>query len=236
MDEGWTRWVLEKYNFPLDTLHNQDIINGDLSQYSAIIIPSQSGSAILHGYADNTYPKEYSGGIGLNGLLALKEYAEKGGRIVALDESSDFLIEQLGLPIKNVVKNTPSTTFFIPGSLVRIDIETSDQLTFGMRKESVAYFVRSRAFDIIELRDTGEGGKETLKQRPPSQPVKILARYAKKDILLSGWAMGEEKNIGGKIAMAEVSLGRGSVVLIGFRPQFRAQPRNTFKLLFNSLY
>ena len=236
MDEGWTRWVLEKYDFPLDTLHNQDIINGDLSQYSAIIIPSQSGSAILHGYADNTYPKEYSGGIGLNGSLALKEYAEKGGRIVALDESSDFLIEQLGLPIKNVVKNTPSTTFFIPGSLVRIDIETSDQLTFGMRKESVAYFVRSRAFDIIELRDTGEGGKETLKQRPPSQPVKILARYAKKDILLSGWAMGEEKNIGGKIAMAEVSLGKGSVVLIGFRPQFRAQPRNTFKLLFNSLY
>ena len=60
--------------------------------------------------------------------------------------------------------------------------------------------------------------------------------YAKKDILLSGWAMGEEKNIGGKIAMAEVAIGEGSVVLVGFRPQFRAQPRNTFKLLFNSLY
>ncbi len=236
MDEGWTRWVLEKYHFPLDTLHNQDIINGNLNQYSAIIIPSQSGAAILHGYANNTYPDEYSGGIGLNGTLALKEYAEEGGRIIALDESSDFLIEQFGLPIKNVVKNTPSTSFFIPGSLVRINVETSNELTFGMKKESVAYFVRSRAFDIIELRDTGEGGKETLKKRPPNQPVKILARYAKKDILLSGWAMGEEKNIGGKIAMAEVETGQGSVVLIGFRPQFRAQPRNTFKLLFNALY
>ena len=236
MDEGWTRWVLEKYGFPLDTLHNQDIINGNLSQYSAIIIPSQSGSAILHGYTDNTYPKEFAGGIGLNGSLALKEYAEKGGRIIALDESSDFLIDQLGLPIRNVVKNIPSTSFFIPGSLVRINVEIGNQLTFGMQKESVAYFVRSRAFDIVKLRDTGEGGKETLKQRPPKQPVKVLARYAKKDILLSGWAMGEEKNIGGKIAMAEVAIGEGSVVLVGFRPQFRAQPRNTFKLLFNSLY
>jgi hypothetical protein len=236
MDEGWTRWVLEKYEFPLDTLHNQDIINGDLNQYSAIIIPSQSGSGILHGYTDNTYPDEYSGGIGLNGTLALKQYAEKGGRIIALDESSDFLIEQFGLPIRNVVKNTPSTSFFIPGSLVKINVETGNALTFGMQKESVAYFVRSRAFDIVKLRETGEGGKETLKKRPPNQPVKVLARYAKKDILLSGWAMGEEKNIGGKIAMAEVKTGDGSVVLVGFRPRFRAQPRNTFKLLFNALY
>ena len=236
MDEGWTRWVLEQYHFKVDTLHNEDVQDGNLNQYTAIIIPSQSGTSILHGYTDNTYPEKYSGGIGLAGTLALKKYVENGGRIVALDQSSDFIIQQLGLPIRNVVQNTPSTSFFIPGSLVQIDVETGNPLTYGMQEKSVAYYVRSRAFDIVKLRETGEGGKETLKQKPPKQPVTVLARYAKENILLSGWAMGEKKNIGGKIAMAEVTLGSGSVILVGFRPQFRGQPRNTFKLLFNSLY
>ena len=118
---------------------------------------------------------------------------------------------------------------------MRINVETDSEYTFGMQKNAVAYFVRSRAFDIVKLREKGEGGKENIK-RPPDQPVTVLARYAKDDILLSGWAMGEKKNIGGKIAMAEVKIGKGSVVLIGFRPQFRGQPRNTFKLLFNALY
>ena len=183
----------------------------------------------------NKMPKEYTGGIGLSGTLALRNYVENGGRLVTLDASSDFFIQQFGLPLKNVVSSTPSTSFFIPGSLVSIDVKTDDVLTSGMQKESVAYFVRSRAFDIVEMSKKGEGGVEKRKQ-PPSQPVKVLANYAKDDILLSGWAIGEKKHIGGKIAMAETKLGSGSVVLIGFRPQFRGQPRATFKLLFNSLY
>ncbi len=235
MDEGWTRWVLEQYGFPVDTLHNSDVNERDLSQYSAIIFPSQSGKGILNGHMPNTMPKEYTGGIGLSGTLALRKYVENGGRLVALDAASDFFIQQFGLPLKNVVSNTPSTSFFIPGSLVSIDVNTDDILTSGMNKESVAYFVRSRAFSIVEMSKKGEGGVEKRKQ-PPSQSVKVLVRYAKEDILLSGWAIGEKKNIGGKIAMAETNIGSGSVVLIGFRPQFRGQPRGTFKLLFNALY
>lgn len=235
MDEGWTRWLLQQYAFPVDTLHNKDIAERDLSQYSAIIFPSQSGNSILNGHMPNTMPKEYTGGIGLSGTLALRNYVENGGRLVALDASSDFFIQQFGLPLKNAVSSTPSTSFFIPGSLVSIDVKTDDALTRGMKKKSVAYFVRSRAFSIVEMSKKGEGGVEKRKQ-PPSQPVKVLASYGKDDILLSGWAIGEEKYIGGKIAMAETKLGSGSIVLIGFRPQFRGQPRGTFKLLFNALY
>ena len=235
MDEGWTRWVLEQYQFPLDTLHNKDLLSRDLDQYSAIILPSQSGNGILNGHMPNTMPERYTGGIGPEGTLILKQYVENGGRVIALDQASDFLIQQFGLPVRNVVASTPSSSFFIPGSLVRINVETDSEYTFGMQKNAVAYFVRSRAFDIVKLREKGEGGKENIK-RPPDQPVTVLARYAKDNILLSGWAMGEKKNIGGKIAMAEVKIGKGSVVLIGFRPQFRGQPRNTFKLLFNALY
>ena len=197
MDEGWTRWILEQYKFPLDTLHNNDIKKGDLSKYSAIILPSQSGNGILHGHMPNTMPEEYTGGIGLSGTLALKKYVENGGRIIALDASSDFVINQFGLPLRNAVSSVPSTSFFIPGSLVSLKVD-DDPLTMGMQKNSVAYFVRSRAFSIVELRKTGEGGVEQRKQ-PPSQPVKVLARYAKENILLSGWAIGEKKYIGGKL-------------------------------------
>ena len=94
MDEGWTRWLLEQYAFPVDTLHNKDVAERDLSQYSAIIFPSQSGNGILNGHMPNTMPKEYTGGIGLSGTLALRNYVENGGRLVALDASSDFFIQQ----------------------------------------------------------------------------------------------------------------------------------------------
>ena len=164
----------------------------------------------------------------------LKKYVENGGRIISLDASSDFVISQFGLPIRNDVSSIPSSSFFIPGSLVSIKVN-NDPLTMGVQKQSVAYFVRSRAFSIIELNKKGEGGIEQRKQ-PPSQPVKVLARYANDNILLSGWAIGEKQYIGGKIAMASVSVGKGEVVLIGFRAQHRAQPRGTFKLLFNGLY
>ncbi len=235
MDEGWTRWILEQYGFPVDTLHNKDINERDLSRYSAIILPSQSGNGILNGHMPNTMPKKYTGGIGLSGTLALRKYVENGGRIIALDAACDFLIQQFGLPLKNAVGSTPSTSFFIPGSLVSIDVNTDYVLTNGMQKESVAYFVRSRAFSLVELSKKGEGGVEKRKQ-PPAQPVKVLVSYVKNDILLSGWAIGEKKHIGGKIAMAEVELGNGSIILIGFRSQFRGQSRGTFKLLFNALY
>ena len=91
----------------------------------------------------NTMPDKYTGGIGPEGTLILKQYVENGGKVVALDQASDFLIQQFGLPVRNVVASTPSSSFFIPGSLVRINVETDSEYTFGMQKNAVAYFVLS---------------------------------------------------------------------------------------------
>lgn len=234
MDEGWTRWLLKEYAFDVDTLHDEDIRTKNLSQYSAILLPSQNPRSILHGHTTGTMPEPYVGGLGLDGTFKLKEYTAQGGRIVALDASSDYLIEQFGLPIRNVVSGTSSKQFFIPGSLVRLNVDTEHPLAFGMQEEAAASFVRSRAFKAVVLGNKGEGGVAEI-PKAPRPDVEVIARYAKTDILMSGWAMGERRYLSGKPAMVRIPVGEGDVVLFGFRPQFRGQPRGTYKLLFNSL-
>ena len=234
MDEGWTRWVLQEYAFDVDTLHDADIRNKELSTYQAIILPHQSSRRLLNGHQKGMMPEGFTGGLGLEGTLALKKYVEGGGRLLALDGSSDFLIEQFGLPIENVVKGVSSRQFFIPGSLVRLEVDQQHLLSSGVQESLAGSFVRSRAFEVLELSPEGEGGVATL-ATPPQAPVEVIARYAGKDILMSGWAMGENKYLGGKAAMVRMPVGQGDVVLFGFRPQFRGQARGTYKLLFNSL-
>ena len=235
MDEGWTRWLLKQFSFPVDTLHDQSVQSADLNKYDAIILPSQNADAIMNGHAKGTRPSAYTGGLGLEGTLALKKYVEQGGTLIALDAASDFAIEQFGLPVRNVVKEVPQEQFFIPGSLIRTRVNVQHPLAFGMQEETAVSFQRSRAFDTIRLSNRGEGGRADLTEAPPL-PVQVVARYAQNDILMSGWALGEETYIGGKAALMNVPLGTGNVVLFGFRPQFRGQPGGTYKLFFNAIH
>ncbi len=180
-------------------------------------------------------PEPYTGGLGLEGALALETYVKAGGTLIAFDEASDFAIEQFGLPVRNVVRNVPSKSFFIPGSLIRTVVDTQHPLAYGMADTVAASFSRSRAFEVVKQERKGEGGTEEIEKTPPP-PVTMVARYADKDLLMSGWEVGAKKHIGGKGAVAQVQLGEGQVVLFGFRPQFRGQPRGTYKLIFNALY
>ncbi len=174
-------------------------------------------------------PPEYVGGLGVEGAAALKRYVERGGRVVALDEASDFVLEQFGLPIRNATASAPEQEFFVPGSLIRISLDPGHPIAYGMPAEAAAFFVRSRAFRVVGPARAGE-------QRAPAPEVEVVARYARDDLLLSGWALGEQKHLAGRAAVVRARLGAGDVVLIGFRPQFRGQPRGTFKLLFNALH
>ncbi|MGH7544966.1 MAG: M14 family zinc carboxypeptidase, partial [Gemmatimonadota bacterium] len=229
MDEGWTRWVLERYGFPYDTLHDADVRAGDLARYDAIVLPDQSAERILNGHVPGTMPPEYVGGLGVEGAAALKRYVEGGGTLIALDGASDFAMEQFGLPVRNAVDDVPEERFYIPGSLIRLSVDASHPLAYGMPPDGAAFFVRSRAFRIVSPARAGE-------KSAPAPPVTVAARYAEDDLLLSGWALGEKRYLAGEPAVVQVGLGRGSVVLIGFRPQFRAQPHGTFKFLFNALH
>ena len=235
MDEGWTRFVMDEYAFDTDTLHDADIKSVDLSKYDAIILPSQEAKSILHGHTPLQMPEKFTGGVGLEGSLALSNYVKNGGTLLAFDAASDFVIEQFGLPLKDAVEGVDSKDFFIPGSLIKTGIDTTNPLAFGMKDTVAVSFNKSRAFTINKQSKEGEGGKEDIKDAPKPE-VEVIATYAEKNLLMSGWAMGEDKHIAKKPALVKAKYGMGSVLLFAFRPQFRAQPRGTYKLIFNAIY
>jgi hypothetical protein len=228
MDEGWTRWVTEQ-QLEVDcrtvatTLFDADIRMGKKPKKS-IIFPDQSANQILNGDRKGTMPDEYTGGVGKEGVENLRKFVEAGGTLVFLNRASEFAIEQFNLPVKNVTKGLSRKDFYIPGSILRTELDTTHPIAKGMPQQSIAWFENSPAFEI---------------QTDPvalTHNFKIIARYPSdpKQILLSGWALGAEK-IAGKAALVEFTIGKGKIVLFGFRPQYRGQSLATFPLLFNAI-
>jgi hypothetical protein len=234
MDEGWSRWVFEQHAFDLDTLHDQDVLTRDLTQYDAIVIPDQSIARIMNGHSQGTMPEQYVGGLGVEGVSRLADYVKKGGTLITFDEASDFAIDQFGLPVRNVTSRLSSNQFFIPGSLIRAKVDKAHPMTFGVQEEVAASYSQSRAYEIFTPSYRGEGGEEKI-EHAPAPEVDVIVKFAEKDLLMSGWAMGEERYLKNKAAMLDVKHGEGNVVLFSFRPQFRGQPRGTYKLIFNAI-
>jgi hypothetical protein len=233
-DEGWTRWIFDRYGFDYETLEDPDVRKGDLSRFDAIILPDPGRGVndILQGHAPGTMPPEFSGGLGAEGAANLKRFVERGGRVIALDRASNFAIAQFGLPIRNAVSNVPTSELFIPGSFLKAEIDSEHPLAYGMQSEAAVMYYRRRgaahmAFDIIEPASTGD--------RPANSTVEVAARFAGDDLLLSGWELGADRHLGRTPALVQIPVGEGDVVLMNFRPQFRDQVRGTFKFLFNAM-
>jgi hypothetical protein len=222
MDEGWTRWILKEEDIAYRTINDNALRSPDLSgQYDAILFPDQTARTILNGYAKGAMPPEYTGGVGQEGVKALREFVEQGGTLVFLNRSSEFAIEHFKLPVRNVVAHIPEKEFFVPGSILRIELDTTHPIAQGMRKDSVAWVEDSPVFEI-------KGGDE-------GKHARVIATYPSTgNPLLSGWLLGADR-LKGKAALVEVSVGKGRIVLFGFRPQYRAQSLATYPLLFNSV-
>jgi len=265
MDEGWTRWVIEENVYriakqnPCETLYdsigNVELQNPDLGDARVIIFPDQAATQILNGYAKGAMPDEYTGGVGKEGVENLKKFVEAGGTLVFLNRSTEFAIEQFNLPIRNVVKGLSRKDFFIPGSILRTELDTTHRIAKNMPQQSIAWFENSPVFEVVPSVSSPTGapagasprGVEAVREGPDTpasalpngratDTVRIIARYPSdpKNILLSGWALGAEK-IAGKAALVEVKIGKGKIILFGFRPQYRGQSLATFPLLFNSI-
>jgi hypothetical protein len=216
-DECWTRWIFEQYALPFETLHDIDIRQGGLEdRLDAIILTAeQTADQIQHGLKEGEYPPEFVGGLGERGAAALRTFVEEGGSLIAIDGAGDWAIEQLALPVQNVLKGVGADEFYAPGSILRVVLETDHPLAYGMSRSCNAMFMNSPAFEVHE--------------------GAIAGRYPLTDPLLSGWLQGSEK-LFGRAAIVEAPVGMGRVILLGFRVQFRAQARGTFRLLFNAIF
>jgi len=219
MDEGWTRYILREFEFQVDTLRNADIQQGNLSAYDAILFADQSAASILTGHREGTRPPAYTGGIGAEGADALRGWVAAGGTLIALDGAADFAIDLLDLPVRNATAGLSSADFFIPGSLLRTEVDTRHPIAFGMAEEVAAFFQSSRGFEVLD-----------------PDAVSVVARYASENILMSGWELGADAYLAGRAAVLHAPVGDGAAVLIGFRSQFRAQPTATYKLFFNAIH
>jgi hypothetical protein len=215
---GWTRWTLDQHELVYDTIHDARMRAGKLEDdYDVILFQTQTPSSILDGFEEGVLPIEYTGGLGDEGSQALMSFVRNGGRVVAVEEATDFFIGIFDLGISNAVERLPPEDFFIPGSILSVDLEVGHAINGGKGETTPAWFWRSsRAFDVQDPR------------------VEVVARYAEGNPLLSGWLLGPEY-LAGKPAILEAKIGEGSIVLFGFQPDYRGQTVMTWPLLFNAL-
>ncbi|MEP6704655.1 MAG: M14 family zinc carboxypeptidase, partial [Acidobacteriota bacterium] len=243
IDEGWTRWILETYGDQIrkkdpcekdyESVVDQELRNlEDISFANVIIFPDQSPNQILNGYAKGSMPDEYTGGVGKEGVENLKKFVEDGGTLVFLNRASNFAIEQFNLPVKDVTRGLNRKDFYIPGSILRTELDTTRPIAKGMPQQSIAWFENGPAFEMVQ----SAGLSPSERDESRTLNAKIIARYPSdpKQILLSGWALGAEK-IAGKAALVEFTIGKGKIILFGFRPQYRGQSLATFPLLFKAI-
>ena len=235
MDEGWTRLLLEKFEFPYTTVFDADITAGNLKdRFDVLVLPDDHKQMMIgpHEFKNDPrvkmmlqwigdMPAKYRSGFGAAGVKAIGEFVAAGGRLVALNLAAELAIEACDLKINNVVAGLDTKAYSTHGATVHLHVDPTHPVAYGMPCEALALNFDSPAFEI----------KETHR----AEKYHPIAIYPKRDVLQGGWLIGEEK-IAGKIAALSVDVGKGEAVLLGMRPQFRAQTHGTFKLLFNCLY
>jgi glutamine amidotransferase-like uncharacterized protein len=222
IDEGWTRWVLEQYEFNVTPVHNDDLRTSALHRrFDAIVLPDQNPRDIIDGFTGANIRPEYRGGIGEVGLENIREFVAEGGTLITLGAASDLAIDRLPIPVRNIKRILRRDEHFAPGAILRIQVDTSHPVGYGMAADTYGFYNNSPFFSLVE--------------GFTSQKTTVVARYPNQDVTASGWLKGEELMVG-RAAVVSIEMNPGRVVLFGLRPQHRAQTHATFPMLFNALY
>ncbi len=247
MPSGWTRFILEQFEFPFDVVYPKALDAGNLSsKYDVIIFPSGVGPSVGgrggrgggggggRGGGPSNIPAEYDAMVGAYTAAQtgpqIKKFVEDGGTILAVGRSASNLAEVLGLPIDNqLVERSadgsttplPSERYYVPGSILRLAVDNTDPIAQGFDKHVDVFFDNSPVFSL---------GPEAI-----MKGIRPVAWFDSPTPLRSGWAFGEGYLDGG-IEVIDASIGKGKLYMFAPEITFRAQPHGTFKFLFNGLY
>ncbi|MFH1763137.1 MAG: hypothetical protein ABIF09_02995, partial [Gemmatimonadota bacterium] len=236
MDAGWIRYILDTYGIPFEPVSNAEIRAGDLhDRFDVMIFPDQAASQIIEGHPVGTIPPDYVGGIGDEGIVALRDFVQSGGRLICNNRSCDLPIEHFDLPVKDILDGVPADSFNCPGAILKADFDISHPLAYGMPDRGMLFFSEGRVFEIEEVGEAEAGESEAGESEGNDDvSIDVVVTYPHEPLLLSGWMIGDER-IRGKAAALDISLGAGKILAFGFNVHNRAQARSTMRLLFNAL-
>jgi hypothetical protein len=239
MPSGWTRWILEQFRFPFRRVFAPELDAGNLAaRYDVLVFVDGALPGTAGGRRGNSgggtldeppdLPAEYKGHFGRvtteRTMPQLEAFVRDGGTVVAIGTSAVNLAEYLKLPVSDhLVENgqpLPRTTFYVPGSVLSVRVDSTQSAAFGMPSRADVFFDASPVFRLAP--DAAARG---------ATPV---AWFDSPEPLRSGWALGQQYLERG-VAAVDARVGKGRVLLYGPQVTQRAQPHGTFKLLFNGL-
>lgn len=246
MPSGWTRWLLEQFEFPFEVVYPQRLDAGDLrSKYDVLVfvggaIPLEDRRDGAEGEfrragqpSPESVPEEYRSWLGSvtveKTVPLLLKFLEDGGTLLAVGSSiamgyhaklplADALIEKMS---DGTERRLTREKFFIPGSVLEAKVDNTNPLAFGMMERVNVFFNNSPVFRILP--------EAVIKNVNP------VVWFDGKTPLRSGWAWGQNY-LEGSVAVVEATVGKGRLCLYGPEVLFRAQPHGTFKLVFNGIY
>ena len=219
MDEGWTRWMFDVNRIPYRSIVDSDMRAGKLNaRFDVIILPDQNPAALRRGLG-TAYPDSLRGGLGDAGVAALKTFVENGGTLITFNDASEFAIDALQLPVRNVLNGVKPNEFYAPGSLLAIELKRDHPIATRVTATvPAAWFEDSPAFEITDA----------------SRATAVATYPGTGNVLLSGWLLGNDR-LHGKVALVDATVGKGHVVLFGFRPQYRGQSMGTQPLIWGAI-
>jgi hypothetical protein len=253
MPSGWTRWLLERFEYPFQVVYAPELDKGGLREKFDVLIfvdgaiPGRGVAALRSGTGGDQPPPDPTGSTpgseqnlpaesrgrrgGLTQKLTtpqLRKFLEAGGTILTIG-SSTALGTQLGLPVGNHLVEKGKDSKESPLNRTKFYVPGS--------------VLRARvdpshplAWGLGEEVDVMFSASPTFRLRDNSEAngMRRVAWFDRKAPLRSGWAWGQEHLEGGA-AIVEARVGTGRLVLFGPEILFRAQPHGTFKFLFNGI-
>jgi hypothetical protein len=245
MTSGWLRWIFEQFEFPFTVVYPEALDQGNLAgRFDVLVFPDGAmprlddtgrglNNRLFRQPKPEDLPEEFRSHLGHitaeKTIPQLRKFVESGGTIVTLGGSAS-IAQLFNLPVKNALtekqpdgkeKPLPREKFYVPGSILRVSLDNTNPVAYGMAGSVDVFFDNSPVFKMAP--DAAARG------------IKPIAWFSTATPLRSGWAWGQGY-LEGTVAAAEAPIGEGNVFLLGIEAAFRGQPHGTYKLLFNSIY